>query len=126
MRTAKGLLASELLTVTRMKHLALSVTLIEIVLLAGFAAAEDQKPVEVRLAAGGKALQVVTVSENATERVVAEARDLAAYLERISSDRFQVQKGDGSSGLAVETCKEFPGLSLDSNVKNDPFHKGNA
>lgn len=65
-----------------------------------------------RLAAGGKALVPVVVSEAAPERVKAAARTLADYLGRISGATFTVVPGDGSSGIAVGLPAHFPAVAM--------------
>ena len=65
---------------------------------------------EVALAADGKALQPVVISENATARVKTAASELAKYLGLISSASFALNQGDGACGIVVGISEDFPGL----------------
>lgn len=81
-------------------------------------------PVEVRLAAEGKALQAVVVGADASERTRQAAEDLAAYLSRISGADFEVRTGDGTSGVAVGVYSDFPLLQHRGDFKpEDPFRR---
>ncbi len=64
----------------------------------------------VRLTADGKALLPVVVSGEASQRVRQAARTLADYLQRISGAKFEVVRGDGTSGIAVGVAAHFPAL----------------
>src|SRR6187401_1106664 len=64
------------------------------------------------LADGGKALQPIVISANASDATKAVAAELADYLGRISGAKFEVQAGDGSRGIVLGTIAEFPNPSL--------------
>ena len=81
-------------------------------------------PVELRLAAEGKALQAVVVGADASEGTRRAAEDLAAYLSRISGAEFEVRSGDGTSGVAVGVYTDFPTLRHGGAFKpEDPFRR---
>jgi len=81
-------------------------------------------PVELRLAAEGKALQAVVVGAGASEGTRRAAEDLAAYLTRISGAEFEVRSGDGTSGVAVGVYTDFPTLRHGGAFKpEDPFRR---
>lgn len=61
-----------------------------------------------RLAAGGKALLPVVVSEKASDGTKKVAAELAGYLQRISGAEFVVAAGDGKRGIVLGTLEEFP------------------
>ncbi|MHB0934822.1 MAG: DUF4838 domain-containing protein [Armatimonadota bacterium] len=61
-----------------------------------------------KLAAGGKALLPIVVSETASQQVKDAAQTLAAYLQKISGAEFEVTTGDGTAGLAVGVFTDFP------------------
>ena len=65
-----------------------------------------------RIAAAGKGLMPVVVAAGASERVQAAAATLADTLGRISSTKFEIARGDGSTGLAVGVAGDFPALAL--------------
>jgi len=64
------------------------------------------------LAQQSRVIQTVVISANATPQTKELASTLAEYLTRISGGKFEVQTGDGKSGLALGTATEFPELSL--------------
>jgi hypothetical protein len=64
------------------------------------------------LAAGGQATQPVVTAAVATPKVKELASTLAEYLSRISGAKLEVKEGDGKSGLAVGTARDFPALDL--------------
>lgn len=78
-------------------------------LLAGPAAA---KPAELPLAADGKALVPVVVSEKASPATKQVAAELADYLGRIAGAKFEVVAGDGTKGIVLGTLAEFPDPAL--------------
>src|SRR5690348_3630938 len=65
------------------------------------------KPETVPLATDGKAQQPVVIAKDASERTRRAAKTLAAYLDKISGAKFEVQQGDGASGIVVGTAKDF-------------------
>lgn len=71
---------------------------------------------EIRLASDGKPLQAVVVSESASESIRASARTLAEQLGRISHASFAITNGLGSFGIAVGTAKNFPELTLETEL----------
>lgn len=79
---------------------------------------------ETRLAAGGKALLPVIVSPGASERTRTAAGELAEFLGRISGARFEVETGDGTTGIAVGVPTDFPRLTeTDAFRPGDPFRR---
>ncbi len=64
------------------------------------------------LAADGVALLPVVVSTDASAETKAHAAQLAEYLGRIAGAKFDVQSGDGASGIAVGRAGDFPALKL--------------
>lgn len=67
-------------------------------------------PPELMLARAGKPLVAVVVAENATPRMKQAAGELANYLSKITSGRFDVKVGDGRKGIAVGLPSHFPAL----------------
>ncbi len=66
----------------------------------------------VELAKGGQSLVPIVVSTQASPRVQQAAKTLATQLNAITGGTFQVQPGDGQTGLAVGLPTEFPALAL--------------
>lgn len=75
-------------------------------------------PSQVTLASGGQALMDVVVGQDASSRTRDAARDLADYLSRITGGEFRVVTGDGTSGLAVGSYKDFPVFNLEELINN--------
>lgn len=73
----------------------------------GFAAA----PVPVELSKQGKAAMPIVISEQAARETLDAATTLSQYLNRITGGTFEVQKGDGGSGIVVGTAADFPALT---------------
>src|SRR5438876_906820 len=73
---------------------------------------------ETRLAADGRALMPVVISEKASDEVKAHAATLADYLGKISGAKFTVEAGDGTDGIVVGRAEEFPAIA--TGVKFDP------
>lgn len=63
-----------------------------------------------RLAEEGRALQPIIVSATASDATKAAATELANQLGRLSGAKFEVQNGDGTSGVAVGRAEDFPSL----------------
>jgi len=81
-------------------------------------------PTELRLAAQGKALLSVVVGPDASESTRQAAQDLAATLGRISGAAFEVCPGDGTKGLAVGVCTDFPALEHGASfTPEDPLRR---
>ena len=80
--------------------------------------------VSVQLASGGQALHDVVIGHEAESRTIRAAEDLAKKLSQITGGEFQVRTGDGSSGLAVGTLKDFPNLELNSLFNPDDPTRG--
>ncbi len=87
-------------------------------------ASASVSPSEVRLAEDGEALFPVVISADASELVESRADELAEYLGRITGAEFEVERGDGMSGIAVGVFTDFPaletGVSFDG---DDPFRR---
>lgn len=67
---------------------------------------------KVALADKGRAWHAIVVNRGASERTLGAAKDLADYLGRITGAHFKVTEGDGTSGIAVGTYKDFPKLKF--------------
>jgi hypothetical protein len=80
-----------------------------LLLFGGTAAA---KPAELPLAADGKALVPVVISERASPATKQVAAELAGYLGRITGAAFEVVTGDGTRGVVLGTLDEFPNPAL--------------
>ncbi|MBP3193843.1 DUF4838 domain-containing protein [Natronogracilivirgula saccharolytica] len=65
------------------------------------------------LASGGQASMEVVVGPDASRTTTDAANELADYLGKITGGSFSVTTGNGSSGIAVGTYSDFPGLDLD-------------
>ena len=70
------------------------------------------KPAELPLAADGKALVPVVVSEKASPATKQVAAELAGYLGRVTGAKFEVVAGDGTKGIVLGTLAEFPNPAL--------------
>jgi hypothetical protein len=68
---------------------------------------------EVRLANGGKAMLPVVISAKASDGTRKVAAELADYLGKIGGARFEVQTGNGATGIVLGTLAEFPHPELD-------------
>lgn len=81
-------------------------------------------PVELTIAEGGEARHAVVVSDEASQRTRDAANDLADQLERITGGSFEVQIGDGATGLAVGVHDDFPHIDHDADFEPDePFRR---
>ena len=69
-------------------------------------------PAELPVAADGRALVPVVVSEKASPATKQVATELAGYLGRMSGAKFNVVTGDGSKGIVLGTLAEFPNPTL--------------
>jgi hypothetical protein len=72
----------------------------------------DAKPAELPVAADGKALVPVVISEKASPAMKQVANELAGYLGQITGAKFEVAAGDGSKGIVLGTLAEFPNPTL--------------
>lgn len=70
------------------------------------------KPAESHLAADGKALVSVVISEKASRATKLAAVELADYLGRITGAKFEVVAGNGTKGIVLGTLAEFPNPAL--------------
>lgn len=77
-----------------------------------FISAAQAATSQVELAQNGKARHAVITAHNATEKTRKAAQTLASYLSRIAGVKFEVKNGDGTSGIAVGTKTDFPGLQI--------------
>ncbi len=68
---------------------------------------------EIELASEGEALMPVIIGEAASVDTVKGADDLMDYLGQITGADFDVQIGDGSSGIVVGTLDDFDELPFD-------------
>ena len=78
-------------------------------LFAVLAAAMVRADAALQLAADGRALMPVVISEQASAETTRQADELARYLSKISGAKFAVEKGDGTRGIVLGTLAEFPG-----------------
>jgi hypothetical protein len=72
------------------------------------ARAAGSTPGTVTLARSGKADLPIIISARATPTTRELAETLAAYLQKISGAKFEIQTGDSSRGIALGTAQEFP------------------
>jgi hypothetical protein len=79
--------------------------------------ADSPPAAELVLADSGTARLPIVVADGAAESTQAAARELAAYLHRITGAAFAVQTGDGTRGIVVGTLAEFPDSSLQSDLE---------
>src|SRR5689334_10628984 len=63
---------------------------------------------EVSVAQAGKALLPIVIAPKASVGTQKVAAELAGYLGRIAGARFEVRRGDGTSGIVLGTLSEFP------------------
>lgn len=73
-------------------------------------AASFAADIPVRLAADGKPLIPIVVANSATDPTRKSAQTLAAHLKKITDAVFEVQVGEGASGIVVGTVRDFPKL----------------
>jgi len=66
------------------------------------------------LVTDGKAKLPIVVSAQASDSTKKVADELAAYLGQITGATFDVQSGDGSTGLVLGTIAEFPDPALEA------------
>src|SRR5436190_23662708 len=92
-----------------MKHLVAACSVLAAALLASAQAAPSTP-----LAEGGKALQPIVISANASDATKAVAAELADYLGRMSGAKFEVKAGDGSRGIVLGTLAEFPDAAMNA------------
>jgi hypothetical protein len=78
----------------------------------------------VRLAEEGRALQPIIVSANASDAERSAAAELANQLGRISGTKFEVQTGDGTSGVVVGRAEGFPALKTGVSFEPSDPRKG--
>ncbi len=79
---------------------------------------------ETVLSEDGEALLPIVISEDASERTEELAEELAWYLEKISGAAFEIERGDGSAGIALGTAKDLPELGLEAKFDpGDPFRR---
>ncbi len=74
---------------------------------------------ETVLAGGGESFYPVVIPEDASPDVEALGGELADYLEKISGAAFQVERGDGHSGIAVGSYTDFPELGFEGKFDSD-------
>lgn len=66
--------------------------------------------VSITLAEAGKSRHALVVSPTASEAIKVHAKTLSDMLEKITGARFELQTGDGQSGIALGTASDFPEL----------------
>lgn len=78
----------------------------------------------VELAKDGKARQAIIISATADPVTQQAAKELAEYLSKISGASFDIQVGDGTTGIALGTAADFPSITLESPFDtNDIFQR---
>src|SRR4051812_24512758 len=78
-----------------------------------FATPNDKEPaITTTLAADHRASMPIIVAPGASVETKKHAATLASYLEKITGAKFEVQEGDGSTGIAVGSASDFPALKL--------------
>ncbi len=87
--------------------------LVSVVFFQGMARVAGLPAIEAQLAGNGQALLPVVISENASPAIETLAGTLAEYLERISGATFAVERGDGTTGIALGAVADFPALAMD-------------
>lgn len=83
------------------------------------AAACQAAGAQTALARNGRAMQPIVVSSTADAGVKALAHELADYLGRITGATFDVQEGDGRTGIALGTVDDFPALQANADLQLD-------
>jgi Domain of unknown function (DUF4838) len=95
------------------------------ILTALFASATvNANPARFDLAAEGKALHPVVVSEQASPALKAVAGEVAEYLSRMTGAKFKVEAGDGSHGVVLGTLAEFPRPELNEDLQIRKVYDG--
>ena len=61
-----------------------------------------------QLARNGKALAPIVISDKASTQTKLVAEELKKYLDAMSGASFQIQTGDGTSGIVLGNQSEFP------------------
>jgi hypothetical protein len=64
------------------------------------------------LAEQGRALEPIVIAEEASTTTRQTAAELASYLKRITGATFEIQTGDGASGIVLGTLADFPNPAL--------------
>src|SRR5436189_4213769 len=67
---------------------------------------------EIPLARDGRALLPIVLSAKAADSTRKTAAELAGYLKKITGATFEIQTGDGSTGIVLGTLDEFPQPAL--------------
>lgn len=88
-------------------------------ILFGFSGFRAGGTAEVLLADNGQAIHSIVVGSGASERTREAAGDLAEYLGRVVGGEFEVKTGDGATGIAVGSYKDFPVLELQDLFDSD-------
>jgi len=87
------------------------------VILAGHTIAAEP----VHLTDQGHVLQPIVISASASEATKSTAAELATQLGRITGNKFEVQTGEGATGIAIGRAEDFPALKTGVTFSpNDP------
>ncbi|HZH72870.1 MAG TPA: DUF4838 domain-containing protein [Mariniphaga sp.] len=89
----------------------------------GFNGYGGNSTTEIMLANNGQAMHSIVVGSGASEQTTKAAGDLAVYLGRIVGGEFEVKIGDGATGIAVGSFKDFPLLELDGHFNSDDISR---
>lgn len=106
-----------------MRLLTPAIPLVALLLLAPFTALNAAEAPLVELSRANKALWPIVISPKASPAVQDLAKELAAYLEKLSGAPFTVETGEGSRGIVLGQPGEFARLPLQIAFKPGPFHR---
>jgi len=85
---------------------------------------ENKNAPETKLAGNGKALLPIVIATSASADVKKSAATLAEYLGKMSGAKFEVQTGDGQSGIVLGTAADFPALAVSKELNtNEPTRR---
>ncbi len=102
----------------------LSVLIVFISLLCGTMSSagevDNQGAESFQLCENGGGVNII-ISPASSAQIISYANDLAEYLHKISGAVFQVQQGDGSSGIVLGLPENFSALPFSSSFQKTPF-----
>ncbi len=79
---------------------------------------------KIHLAAKGKALMPIVISENADENIKKLASELAYYLKAITGAEFEIKTENSDSGIIVGTIGQFPEEKIAQKLEIRDTHDG--
>ncbi len=78
-------------------------------------------PPRYMLASGGKATTAIVIGTQASQRTRLAAKTLADYLSKIAGTKFDIEAGDGATGIAVGLVADFPAVTSPNDLRSkDP------